>query len=187
MRDLGGLPTHDGGSTAWGAIVRGDAPDRLTAEGWSALAAAGIRTVIDLRHECGDAGRPVVPVPLDDPGDTEFWRRWGGGLDCTPLYYGAFLETFPSRVGRVIAAVADAPAGGVLVHCEGGRDRTGLVVMVLLALVGVRAEAIAADYALSTERLEPVWAELGVGDQTGKIAAFLAPRCNGAGGRRCRA
>lgn len=180
MRDLGGLPARDGARTAWGAVVRGDEPDQLTDAGWAALRAHGVSTIIDLRDSGEDsgadppAGLTTVRLPLDDHDDTEFWQRWGGGLDCTPLYYRAFLDRFPDRVARVVAAVADAPAGGVLVHCGGGRDRTGLIVLVLLALVGVPAEVIADDYVLSAERLAPAWVDLDLGDQNGRIDAILA-------------
>src|SRR5690606_12982050 len=43
--------------------------------------------------------------------------------------------------------------GGIAVHCAAGRDRTGLVVALLLSLAGVPDDLIAADYALSEERL----------------------------------
>ena len=50
-RDLGGLGTSDGRMTRWGAVVRSDTPARLTATGWSALYAYGIRTIITLRTD----------------------------------------------------------------------------------------------------------------------------------------
>ena len=79
----------------------------------------------------------TVHVPMDDVDDTRFWREmWDGGLDGTPLYYRPFLERKPERCVAAVAAVADAPPGGVLVHCGIGRDRTGLVALLLLALVG---------------------------------------------------
>jgi hypothetical protein len=109
--------------------------DHLTDHGWSTLWAYGIRTVIDLRQDQERTREPtsrppgltIVRVPLDDPGDTEFWQRWGAGLDCTPLYY------------RVVPG-----------------------------------ETIAVDYALSAERLGPVWPVLGFGDQNSLIDALLA-------------
>ncbi|WP_235926519.1 tyrosine-protein phosphatase [Actinokineospora pegani] len=176
VRDLGGLPTRDGRTTRWGAVVRGDHPGNLTVGGWAALRAHGVRTLVNLtgdEYEPGE-GLEVVHVPLDDLDDGEFWDVWGRGLDCTPLYYGAFLDRFLGRVARVVAAVADAPAGGVFVHCGGGRDRTGLVVLLLLAAVGVPAEVIADDYVVSTARLEPAWVALGAGDQTRKIEQLIA-------------
>jgi protein-tyrosine phosphatase len=78
IRDLGGLRTSDGHTTRWGAIVRADNLNRLTAAGWSKLYAYGIRTIIELRNESeiqpDTAQRPVglttVHVPLDDIDDT---------------------------------------------------------------------------------------------------------------------
>jgi protein tyrosine/serine phosphatase len=50
-RDLGGLRTTDGCVTRWGAVVRSDSLDHLSAAGWSALQAHGIRTIVDLRND----------------------------------------------------------------------------------------------------------------------------------------
>jgi protein tyrosine/serine phosphatase len=68
-------------------------------------------------------------------------------------------------VGRAKPAVARAAPGGVVVHCVGGRDRTGLVAMLLLAAVGVDADTIAEDHALSAERLAKLYAQAGEPDQ----------------------
>ena len=54
---------------------------------------------------------------------------------------------------RAVREVADAPAGGVVVHCQGGKDRTGLVAALLLRLAGVPHEDIGADYSLSRQNL----------------------------------
>jgi protein-tyrosine phosphatase len=153
-RDLGGLPTVDGRETLFGAVVRGDCPDRLTHAGWEALHAYGIRTVVDLRNDDERSAAPArvdsVHVPLDGMEDADFWREWGSGPQFgTPLYYGPHLERFPERNARAVAAVANAQPGGVLIHCVGGRDRTGQLTILLLALCGVVPEAIAADYGLS--------------------------------------
>ncbi|GAA2347956.1 hypothetical protein GCM10009854_26470 [Saccharopolyspora halophila] len=113
---------------------------------------------------------------LDDPTDTEFWQRWGGVHSCTPLYYPAFLDRFPNAVCAVLAAITNAEPGGVLVHCASGRDRTGLIVLALLAALGVSAEDIADDYALSHDRRAEQCAALGLDDDTPKIRAFLAAR-----------
>lgn len=183
VRDLGGLSTIDGRTTRRGAVVRADSADRLTAEGWAALWSHGVRTVLDLRNDAEreegsprPSGLTTVHVPPDDHSDTEFWDQWGHGLDCTPLYYRAFLRRFPATVARVVSAVADARPGGVLIHCSGGRDRTGLVAMLLLAFAGVPARDIADDYTRSARRLAPAWNDLGLGDQNGKVEALVASR-----------
>ena len=69
--------------------------------------------------------------------------------------YLIFLESFKHNVAAAIRAVAQAPEGGVVVHCMGGKDRTGLITAFLLHIAGVDTEQIAADYALSEERLKP--------------------------------
>lgn len=181
VRDLGGLRTMSGLAIRRGALIRADAVDRLTADGWSALHVHGVRTVVDLRNddEIGSdtAPRPAdvttVHLPLDGVHDTEFWARWGDGRHGTPLYYRPFLDRFPDRVAGVVAAVAHAGPGGVLVHCGVGRDRTGLVTMLLLVLAGVAAEDIAADYDLSASRLPPLFAARGTSDQQPRLQALL--------------
>ena len=85
VRDLGGLPAADGSVTRRGALVRADALDRLTAEGWRTLAAHGVRTVIDLRGEdeqraagrAAAAGVATLHVPLGRSRTREFRERWG--------------------------------------------------------------------------------------------------------------
>jgi protein tyrosine/serine phosphatase len=69
--------------------------------------------------------------------------------------YLLFLDHFSENAAAGVRAVARAPAGGVVVHCVGGKDRTGLLTAFLLHLAGDRAEEIAADYAVSEERLRP--------------------------------
>lgn len=171
VRDLGGIPAIDGRETRWRAVVRSDAPDQLSPAGWSALRGYGIRTIVDLRNDRErrvepdplTAGLTTVRVPIDDIEDAEFWQYcWDNQLDGTPLYYLPFLEREgkAERCAAAVAAVARAEPGGVLVHCGIGRDRTGLITMLLLALVGVVPEDIAADYELSHERLKPLRAGL---------------------------
>jgi protein-tyrosine phosphatase len=181
-RDLGGLPLIDGGETRWGTTFRSDNPQRLTAEAWQHAYDLGIRTVIDLRgsYEVRPDGRPAdiesLNIVLDDESDTEFWHDWAPELNCTPLYYPAFLDRFPHKVAEVSTAIARAKPGGVLYHCAAGRDRTGLISLVLLHLVGVEPEAIAADHSLSNERLVPAWADLGMADQTAVIEKSITER-----------
>ena len=184
-RDLGGFRTVDGGMTRRGALVRADAIDRLTKAGWSALQAHGIRTIVDLRNdeeitpdlEARPAGVAIVHVPLDDIADTQFWRYcWDNELDGSPLYYQPFLDRKLERCAAAVAAIAHAEPGGVLFHCGCGRDRTGLITLLLLAVVGVAPDDIASDYELSTDRLSQRFAALGEDDQGPVIAEILAAK-----------
>ncbi len=170
VRDLGGHPREEGGETSYGSIVRADSVGLLTPAGWRALVEYGIHTVIDLRgdHEReedppGELPVEVLHLPFMEASEEE-WEEIGAELeslgelpvvDATRDAYLIFLERFKPNVGAAIRAVADAPEGGVVVHCVGGKDRTGLLSALLLHLAGVSTEDIAADYALSEERLRP--------------------------------
>lgn len=159
-RDLGGLPTVGGGTTRRGAVVRSDGLDRLNDQGWRALEAYGVRTIVDLRNEIERDAEPytcgldVVHAPVEDDTDVEFIAQWRPF--SSPHYYAAALERWPDRTAAAVAAVARAGPGCVVLHCGMGRDRTGLVSMLLLAVAGVAAGDIADDYELSTARLPPL-------------------------------
>ena len=172
VRELGGLPTADGGATRTGSIVRADSVHQLSEDGWQALVGHGVRTVIDLRgdHEREDdppAQLPVdvVHVPFMEASEAE-WEEIADEIEAasaaapdvatsTRDVYLIFLERFKDNVAAAVKAVAGAPDGGIVIHCVGGKDRTGLLSAFLLHLAGVDEHAIAADYALSEERLLP--------------------------------
>jgi protein-tyrosine phosphatase len=182
VRDLGGLPAAGGASVRRGALVRADSLARLEPAGWAALEAYGVRTVVDLRndHEIeGDtAPRPerlqTVRVEHDAFEDREFWDVWETGPQFgTPLYYRPHLARHPERTAAAVAAIARAAPGGVAVHCVTGRDRTGMVAMTVLALLGVGPAEIAADYALTAERASRLYAARGEEDQGPLLAAYM--------------
>lgn len=168
VRDLGGHRTEDGAETRYGEIVRADTVRRLTDEGWQTLLDYGIRTIVDLRTDEELQADPpaelpvtVVHVPFlrdDHEVFKEVEEAASRALDyatATRDVYLIFLERFRTNVAAAVTTIADAPEGGVVVHCMGGKDRTGLVTAFLLRLSGVSIEEIAADYALSEERLRP--------------------------------
>jgi len=172
VRDLGGHRTSDGGETKFGAIVRSDSVSQLTEAGWQALVAHGVRTVVDLRGDHEREEDPprelpvdVVHVPFMEASEEE-WNEIAPEIEAasaaapdvatsTRDVYVIFLERFKANVAAGVRAVARAQEGGVVVHCAGGKDRTGLLTALLLHLVGVPEQEIAADYALSEERLRP--------------------------------
>jgi len=190
VRDLGGLPAAGGRETRHGAVVRADSLERLHEDGWAALLAHGVRTVIDLRNEgeCGEdhAARPDRIATIRIPMNPDRHRRFvpvaeRGPEFRTPLFYRAHLQRFPELSASVLLAIARAEPGGVAFHCVAGRDRSGLAAMLLLALAGVAPAAIAADYGLSRERLGPLFAAAGLEDEGPAIDAFLAERGTSAG------
>jgi protein-tyrosine phosphatase len=71
----------------------------------------------------------------------------------TRAVYLEMLALFRPKFVEAVAAIAGADEGGLLVHCHAGKDRTGLVVALVLGAVGVEPAAIAADYAFSGPNL----------------------------------
>jgi len=172
VRDLGGHPTVDGGETRFGAVVRADSVRQLSEAGWAELVGYGISTIVDLRmaselaeDAAGESPVTVVHIPFleEDAEALEEVERVSKAapdpVSATRDVYMVFLERFRSNVAAAITAVAKAPEGGVVVHCAGGKDRTGLVTAFLLSLAGVSREDIAADYALSEARLRDLHEE----------------------------
>lgn len=200
-RDLGGLPSRNGGTTRPGAFLRSADPRFVTERGWQAAYAAGVRTVVDLRNpdeirpapgegltsRAGSAAFPAtadqtplppgmtrLEVPLDHVEDVGFWKDVNRRrLNGTPLYYRLFLERKAERCAAVITALAQAGPGGVLFHCGAGRDRTGLAALVLLAAARTEPGEIVADYLLSTANLRPLRGLLGLPDQEQAAADVL--------------
>jgi protein-tyrosine phosphatase len=179
VRDLGGL-----GQIRPGAVVRMEQPRRLTEAGWAAAWAHGVRTVVDLRdaderepdHAPRPAGITTVHVPLDPVG-TPFYEHWKK-IDnlASPLYYPAQLAEHPERVIAAVRAIASAAPGCVVFHCASGKDRTGLLALVLLTLAGAAPEEIIADYLLSYDRMKQRYDEIGVRDQLTAVNELLASR-----------
>lgn len=160
-RDLGGLRRRDGSLTPSGVFFRSENVDWVSEAGWEQLREAGIRTVVDLRQP-GERARDIGSRPrwittrhvdLDGLENEAFWSGyWANGLVGTALYFLPHLQAMPERAGAALSAIVSAPPGGVLFHCMGGRDRTGMITMLLLAAVDTEPDEIIEDY-LETVRL----------------------------------
>ena len=170
VRDIGGYETDDGRQTRWRALVRADDLCRLTPAGVASLRDYGVRTIVDLRSaaEVPTAGHPFarrsaadgsltyLNLPLLDDGNPAGLAAVNAAERTEDVYIG-MLEHFRGPIAAIVRAVARAPDGTVLIHCHAGQDRTGLVVALLLALAGVPYPTIAADYALSSTYLQPLY------------------------------
>ena len=169
VRDLGGLPTEDGGETQSGRVIRSDNLGYLTAAGWRTLVDHEVVRIVDLRWPEEVASDPPRDVDIEVVGVSVLGDSMDASLawlreldahlddaeDVADHYawsYVEFLERNRERFGRALAAIAEAD-GPVVIHCMGGKDRTGLVAALLLRMAGAELDAIGRDYALSGPNL----------------------------------
>lgn len=150
-RDLGGIATIDGGQIRERALIRTDNHNRLQAATLDAVRSYGVSRIVDLRWEweaskypsplAADERYRLVPACFDPTGDE----------DIPPDSYRLMVDASRNRLAAALTAVAEAPPGGVVLHCHAGRDRTGVVVALALHLAGASTDSIAHDYALSED------------------------------------
>jgi protein-tyrosine phosphatase len=194
VRDLGGLPTEDGGMTRHGRVLRADNLQGLTAGDVHRLVHdLGVRTVVDLRttievekegpgpltrepavvhRHCSlfpEGGRMtdveadvLLPWQTDErqaaaAGELDAASADGIAINLSVAYYLGYLRDRPDSVVAALRAMAAPDDGGLaLVHCAAGKDRTGVVVALALAAVGVTREAIVADYVATGDVLDAI-------------------------------
>ncbi|GAA1466802.1 tyrosine-protein phosphatase [Microbacterium thalassium] len=146
-----------------GRLYRSDAIARLGDSGRTQLADLGIRRILDLRTEEEVAQQPddvdaeiveVIASPLY-AGSLASMLQPGFGI--TDLYRLLIEDTGPA-IADALHRITDAD-GAVLVHCTAGKDRTGIVVALALAVAGVERDVIVADYASTEDFLAGEWAE----------------------------
>ncbi|MET8120685.1 tyrosine-protein phosphatase [Micromonospora sp. NPDC005189] len=161
FRDVGGYLGHDDRSVRHGRLYRSDSLHRLTEQDRDAFAAIGIRTVIDLRRptEVERDGRVPAYQGLTYRHIHPEHDDWAG----TPHEEGASLaryladryadlaQTGTAGLAEAVGLIADSANAPVVVHCVAGKDRTGIVCALTLAVLGVDDADIVADYALSSE------------------------------------
>jgi len=180
VRDIGGLPTADGGSTVPGRLLRAENLQELSPGDIAKLVEdIGVTTVVDLRT----TGEREIegPAPLDTvPGVrhahhpvllelgsaseavaeallvTKIERdraRYPDDITCG--HYLGYLEERPGEVTGALRSIATAE-GAAIVHCAAGKDRTGVIVALALTVAGVRPDAIVADYMATGDRIDAI-------------------------------
>lgn len=158
FRDLGGYPAADGRTIAWRRLFRSDGLSRLTALDLAALVDLGIDTVIDLRT-AGERERDSMPegpftpavhhLPMMDVLPTEEELVAWVDEDFLIGRYSQMLDDGSAAIADAVRVLSTPGAVPAVFHCAAGKDRTGILAAVVLGLLGVDDDVIAADYALS--------------------------------------
>lgn len=168
-RDVGGYSTPRG-PIRWGRLFRSAAPTDAQPAMIAAMRDLGIERGIDLRTTQEQKSAPVdlpfevVHVPLTDHFmDPEKLKQLTISPDALAwrIFTSAFFESEPGRAQRVFELLAEQRP--TLVFCGGGKDRTGIVIALALAAIGVEFANILSDFALSAEaardleaRIQPI-------------------------------
>lgn len=154
LRDLGGYPSASGSRLRWRRLFRSDALHKLDP---ADLAGLALHTIVDLRTELES---DYAPSPLAGlPARLRHVSLIGPDFPAEPLELEAIYHFLITERGDAIAeairALCQDGAFPAMVHCSAGKDRTGIVIALILAVVGVPDEVIAADYAYSSVCLDP--------------------------------
>lgn len=164
FRDLGGLPTIDGGRIRPRRLFRSDLILRPESDDLETLDRCGIGLVLDLRSAAEIASHPnrywfsrdvevlTFDIGTDVRAKGSFWEilREDSSPGRVEALIHSIYRSIPDAVAPALAALFDRlsrdEAPGVLLHCTAGKDRTGVAVALLLHALGVTRDAILADY-----------------------------------------
>lgn len=157
VRELGGYPVAGGGQTRYHRFLRADGLSALTEGDVAFLYGYGVCLVLDLRDASEVAWRPDVdfgqgvrvesaPLLAFDAADkAELEARFAEEPPTYEFIYEAILNNSES-IARCFKLIAEAPTGCVLFHCAVGKDRTGILAMLLMALAGCDKWDCVANY-----------------------------------------
>jgi protein-tyrosine phosphatase len=162
FRDFGGLTTQGGARIVAGRLFRSANPAGVTAEGKTRLAQLGIATIVDLRGtvermkalaDFGAAPIAIRTTPIEPKTSVRLREHLavpgvhaGQIRDLMIASYRGYVNDAARAFGAAFHAILAETDGALLVHCTAGKDRTGFVVAVLQAALGVPRDAILADY-----------------------------------------
>ena len=169
-RDLGGITTAEGRVVKTGVVVRCDNLRSLTGQGHIDLVTVvSPRTVIDLRTEpevahdgyvLADESITVMNFAMLPLSGITQEQIDAGACDNLIDDYMGQIEVNGDAVMMALREIASAERHPVVYHCTAGKDRTGIVTAMLLAILGVDHETIAADYHVTTANMEPIIARI---------------------------
>ena len=200
FRDLGGYVTRDGRQVRRRCVYRSAELCSLTDADQETLVSLGIEVVFDLRGEPERAARPSrlpASVELHERTSPSTRSQLGPTLEeqiatgtlperdddhLAAVYIRQLDDGLARELRRILELALESPARPLLFHCAAGKDRTGLAAAVILGVLGVPDETIAADYNLSTiywaqprlEALGPHLDEYGISED--HVLPFLEAR-----------
>ncbi len=175
FRDIGGFPTQDGRTMKSGVLFRSDDLSRLTRKDLETLQQCKLQIICDLRTQNERKSKPdripdregvrLISVPIhhesQDFSRLDLMRFLIG--KSTAINFENVMKEFYQRmafertaqVKEVITLISEQENLPALIHCTGGKDRTGYISALIQLLVGVPYHTVLDQYLLSNELIQP--------------------------------
>ncbi|OAB44860.1 tyrosine-protein phosphatase [Paenibacillus antarcticus] len=169
FRDIGGLKNQDGRTIKTGILFRSEDPSKCSRTDLDELQQFNFKLICDLRGPNERKSKVVqlndnynvhsinVPIQQNDQDYTQFeffklMMRTARVIDFETMmkdFYHRIAFESMSQIRDVITLLSERENMPALIHCTGGKDRTGMMVALIQLLVGVRREDVLEDYLLS--------------------------------------
>ena len=176
FRDAGSLVTQDGKRVKQGVLWRSAGLEAATSSDIETISALGLAAIADLRGDEERRTQPTHPAITKDvrmiwstagglPNRSEFMQTFNLSSDAGALremveqLYRTIADKHESHLRLIFDALA-AGALPILIHCAAGKDRTGVVVAIILETLGVDRGRIIADYCRTNDLLD--WDRLSI-------------------------
>jgi len=170
FRDAGGIPASQGKRIREKMIFRSASPDKITRNDRTRLLELNIRTIVDLRapYENGNKKRSIdgiekISLPLDFERTTRerlipLLKQKNARDQIPELINNLYLEILDGSVTvfrRIIELLLDPSRTPLLIHCQAGKDRTGIVCALIQMALEADRQSIIRSYMASNDRLIP--------------------------------
>ena len=170
FRDIGGIRANGCGKIREGLLFRSATVDNISGKDIKLLKEMNIRTIIDLRapQEARRFRRKItgidrITLSLDFQNKTRerikpyIYRKGSEQIlaDISNQLYLEILDTAAPVFRRLVELIINEDAAPILVHCQAGKDRTGIIIALLLLALGADREQIRNDFLRSNDELLP--------------------------------
>ncbi len=164
FREIGGYPGEDGKMIQWHRFVRASSTSRLSGEDIEFLKGYGVVADIDLRSPEEAEGSKDLLAGMDwvdyrilslsgcREVHTDNLAYQSLTLSIAKLYVRDMIEQHDA-IRSIFEYIAHAPKGCILFHCHAGKDRTGILAMLLMYLAGADHEDCMTNYEQSYSNL----------------------------------
>lgn len=154
VRELGGYAAKKGSITMHHQFLRSENLTDITKEDKEFLIEYGLSAIIDLRGReealiypnpfRGDDRVNYINCPLITDGILDLRKVKEVGFDPGEFYVK--LVEYKEMIYNIFRFILQNIDGCILFHCQAGKDRTGVLAMILMGLAGVAKEDIIANY-----------------------------------------